>query len=95
MWCFPRTGTDYIIQRRPLVHCGSGPSFCEECKELAKYPKLCLVKYYSMSPEPSRPIDTFKIKGREQKMEFEIEKVFETEEEARAYAIDNLIPIDI
>lgn len=95
MWCFPRTGSDLIIQRRALVHCSSGPSWCEECKELAKYKKICLVRIYSLSPEPTRSTDLFIIKGREQKMEFEIEKVFEKEEEARAHAIENLIPIDI
>jgi len=95
MWCFPRAGSDYIIQRRSLVHCSSGPSFCEECKEQAKIIKVCLVKIYSHSPNPTRPVDKFMIKGREQKMEFQIEKIFESDEEARAHAIENLIPIDI
>jgi len=62
---------------------------------VVKERKICLVKYYTLPSDETRPVAEFIINGKKQFMEYEIEKIFETEEEARQYGMMHKIRIEL
>ena len=79
----------YIIRRIAMAHCKRGPARCEKCRALDTT-KLCLLDV--APPQPGmiqrRVIDV--VTGSAKAfLEFDVARVFETEEEARGYAAEH------
>lgn len=83
--------SSYIIRKIPIVHCARGPENCKKCKEIYTE-KICLL---DISPphygEWTRRVIEVEIDGEKVCREFDVVKIFQSEDEAREYAEKNEI----
>ena len=83
---------DYIklIKKMTLIHCARGPLRCEKCRKLEEEgEKFCLIKAYLKAGKIARPMTEVVNIDKKILCEYDVEKVFKDEKEAKAYAIDN------
>lgn len=81
----------FIIRKMSIPHCARGPLRCKKCKEAEKVKKICLLKLYFEPGEITRPmIEIYKNK-KKCLCEYDIEKTFEDENEAKDYAKRNAL----
>ena len=83
---------DYIklIKKMSQIHCARGPSRCEKCRKLEEEgKKFCLIKAYLKAGKIARPMTEIVNIDKKILCEYDVEKVFRSEKEAKAYAIDN------
>ena len=76
----------HIIRRIRLAHCKRGPATCEKCREMDAEP-ICLLDI--CPPDPGlmqRRVIEVEGDGEVTWREFDVVLVFDSEEEARAYA---------
>lgn len=79
-----------------LFHCARGTRRCEKCKTLAaEGKKPCMIELYPRGGIMARPMMLLVVDGEELWFEYDVLKVFENESEARAYALENEIEIDL
>ncbi len=79
----------HIIRKIRLAHCKRGPERCEKCREMDEE-KICLLDI--CPPDQGmmqRRIIQLNRDGEETWREFDIVQIFESEEEAEAYAGEN------
>ena len=78
----------YIIRKIRLAHCKRGPAVCEKCREM-DVERICLLDICppdaGMVQRRTIPVN---IHGEEVWHEFDVVRVFESEEAAREYAIE-------
>ena len=75
--------SDYIIRRMSIPHCARGPTRCEKYKEAAEIKKICLLQIYYEPGNIARPVIEIMKDGEPQYCEFDVEKIFEDENEAK------------
>ncbi len=81
--------SDKIVKMVPF-HCARPKGACSKCTQLAEEgEKYCLISFPDSAEEISRPMITIEIDGEEVLCEFELEKIFKDENEAREYATNN------
>lgn len=79
----------YIIRTIRLAHCKKGPARCAQCREM-DVDKICLLDICPPHPgEIQRRVIEVELDGEHVWREFDVVKVFESEQEARAYAAAN------
>jgi hypothetical protein len=79
----------YVIRRIAMAHCKRGPARCEKCRA-ADTTKLCLLDVEPPDPgRVQRRVIEVAIGGAKSFREFDVARVFESEEEARRYAAEN------
>lgn len=79
----------YIIRKVRIAHCKRGPSVCEKCREMDAE-EICLLDICSpREGEIQRRVIQVNIGGEEIWREFDIVRMFESQEEAREYADKN------
>ncbi|MCU0724075.1 MAG: hypothetical protein MUC63_10775 [Planctomycetes bacterium] len=79
----------HVIRRIAMAHCKRGPARCEKCRA-ADSTKLCLLDVEPPNPGMiQRRVMEVEIGGVKSFREFDVARVFETEEEARRYAAEN------
>jgi len=86
---------DYIdiIKRMPKIHCARGPQRCRKCKEYQDDISFCLIRVYLEIQNEARPITEIYVGCRRIKGEYDIMKTFDSDEEAKEYAIKNNLEI--
>jgi len=81
----------YIIRAIKLAHCKRGPEHCEKCREM-DVTRICLL---DIAPDDygllQRRVIEVEWEGERTWREFDVVNVFESEDEARAYAEENRI----
>jgi hypothetical protein len=81
----------YVIRKLRLAHCKRGPDICEECRAM-DVAKLCLLDVCPpRMGEIQRRIIKLQMHGEETWREFDIVRVFESEQEAAHFAAENQI----
>jgi len=81
----------YIIRKMRMAHCKRGPALCEECQRM-DVERVCLLDISPPHPgEVQRRVIAVQHGGRQAWREFDIVRTFESEEEARQYAIEHEI----
>ncbi len=76
-----------IIKKISYIHCARGPMDCPKCRELSeKGVSYALVRIYIEPSVIARPLTPHKIAGKELMFEYDVEKRFNGEQEAREYA---------
>ena len=81
-----------IVKKVSYIHCARGPMGCPKCKEFEeKGESYALVKIYIEPGIVARPLTMYKIAGKDLMFEYDVEKRFNGEQEAREYAKDNCI----
>jgi len=82
---------NYIIRKIRLAHCKRGPATCEKCREM-DVERICLLDICPprMGEIQRRVIQT-NVAGEQVWREFDIVRMFESQEEARKYADENMI----
>jgi len=83
--------SEYIIRRILVPHCARGPQRCERCREMAQEKKICLLKIHFTKSSIARPVIEVYRQGERRFGEFEIEKIFKDENDAKDYAKKNAI----
>jgi hypothetical protein len=79
----------YIIRKVRIAHCKRGPSVCEKCREMDAE-KICLLDICPpREGEIQRRVIQVNVGGEEAWREFDIVRMFESQEEAREYADKN------
>jgi len=80
----------------PFIHCARGPKICNKCREMsAKEEKYALVRIYLESTEISRPLTKIMLKGQQIWAEYDIIMRFNNLYDAKKYAKENNIQINI
>ncbi|MCB9232217.1 MAG: hypothetical protein H6581_11165 [Bacteroidia bacterium] len=75
-----------IIEKIQIVHCARGPQRCEKCKAVEAN-KWALLNICPDNPGMvARRVTEFTWQGEKLWVEFEVEKVFESKQEARAWS---------
>ena len=83
-----------IVKKITLIHCARGPMWCDKCKKLeGEGEKFCLIKAFLKAGNIARPMTMIFFNNERILCEYEVEKVFEDEKEAKEYAINNNIII--
>lgn len=82
-----------IIKKLPKIHCARGPQWCEKCREAMKDTSFCLIKVYLEQGDVARPMTEIYVGCRRIYGEYDVVKRFESEKEAKQYAIKNGIDI--
>lgn len=82
-----------VIKKVPEIHCARGPEVCEKCRKAAENKSFCLLRVYLEPGKDARPITEIYIGCRKIVGEYDVVKMFETKEKAKAYAIDHGIEI--
>lgn len=78
-----------IIRTIRVAHCKRGPSICEECREMDAE-RICLLDIYPPGEgKMQRRAIEVSIGGERVWREFDVARMFDSEEEARAYAEEN------
>jgi hypothetical protein len=78
----------HVIRKMRLAHCKRGPATCEQCREMDE-PRICLLDVCpSDGGMMQRRVIKLSIDGEEVWREFDVVRVFESEEAARAYALE-------
>jgi len=81
--------SDKIVKMVPF-HCARPKGACSKCAQLTEEgEKYCLISFPYSAEEVSRPMITIEIDGEEVLCEFELEKIFKDETEAKEYATNN------
>ena len=81
----------YIIRRIRIAHCKKGPRICEKCREMSTE-RACLLDICPPRVgEIQRRVIQIERDGETIWREFDIVRVFESEEEATAYSGENAI----
>lgn len=81
----------HIIRRIRLAHCKRGPSICDKCREMDAE-KICLLDICPPNVgEIQRRVIQVNVEGEAVWREFDIVRVFDSEEEAKEYAARNAI----
>lgn len=86
--------TRYIIQKIRLAHCKKGPALCAQCREM-DVERLCLLDI--CPPDQGlvqRRVIQVQVDGELAWREFDVVRVFDDEQEARAYAEQEGIPFE-
>jgi len=69
-----------------LAHCKRGPATCEKCREMDAE-RICLLDICPPDPgQQQRRVIEVEVDGDVTWCEFDVVRVFDSEEEARAYA---------
>ena len=80
---------DHIIRRIRLAHCKRGPDRCAKCREMDQE-KICLLQLFSPGTSlAQRRTIQVQDNGEPIWREFEVVKAFDTEAEAREYAVEH------
>ncbi|MHA1276729.1 MAG: hypothetical protein ACTSQI_15320 [Candidatus Helarchaeota archaeon] len=87
--------SENIIRKISIPHCARGPKLCEKCKEAAKSKKICLLEIFLEPGNIARPTIEVIKNGEPHYYEFEIVKVFSTEQDAKEFAAKNNIDISL
>jgi len=79
------------IRRISSRHCARGAKRCAKCKEAEESapPPICLVRMYLLPSGAAAPVLFSERDGKRVMCEYETEREFESEEEARAFASEN------
>ena len=81
----------YIIRKVSLAHCKRGPSRCEKCREM-NIERICLLDICPPDQgKIQRRVIQVSREGEKVWREFDIVKIFESQEEAEKYAEENEI----
>lgn len=81
----------YIIRKVGLAHCKRGPSRCEKCREM-NIERICLLDICPPDQgKIQRRVIQVSREGEKVWREFDIVKIFESQEEAEKYAEENEI----
>lgn len=76
----------FIIRRIRIAHCKRGPATCEKCREM-DVEKICLLDICPPNPgQVQRQVIEVEAEGNVTWLEFDVARVFDSAEEARAYA---------
>ena len=79
----------YVIRRIRTAHCKKGPIACEKCREM-DVERICLLDICPPNPyQEQRRVIEIDVDGETTWCEFEVARVFESEQEAKAYAEAN------
>jgi hypothetical protein len=70
----------FVVRRIRIAHCKKGPARCDKCREMDAE-RICLLEICPQGDMQRRVIQIGDIW-----QEFEVARVFESEEDARAYA---------
>lgn len=84
---------DYVIQEMGGIHCARGPKWCPKCREMAQNVKFRLLKIHHAPTGHASPVIQVPVDGTPVWFEYDVERVFETEAEARAYADRHDVPV--
>jgi len=77
----------YIIRRIRLAHCSRGPERCEQCRQM-NAEKIALLDIAPPHPgEMARRVIAVDYHGQQLWREFDVARTFESEEQARQYAV--------
>ncbi len=81
----------YVIRRIRLAHCKRGPAVCAQCREMGQA-KICLLDISPPHPgEIQRRVIEVSLGGEMVWREYDVVRVFETQEEAQVYAEEHAI----
>ena len=81
----------YIIRSMRLAHCKRGPSVCEKCRRMSAK-RICLLDICPPRVgEVQRRVLEVNRGGEKAWREFDVVRIFESEEEAKAYAESHAI----
>lgn len=79
----------FVIRRIRQAHCARGPARCARCREMDRE----VIALLDIAPPQqglvARPTLPVAVGGQQVWREFDVVRVFESEEEARAYAEQN------
>jgi hypothetical protein len=76
-----------IIKKMPRIHCARGPEICGKCREYMKDISFSLVRVYLEPQQEARPITEIYVGCRKIVGEYDILKRFDSDKEAKEYAI--------
>ncbi len=75
----------YIVKKVQLTHCKRGPQSCEKCRAVAA-DKYCLLDICPDDPQIARPMVMVETNGAPIWREYDIEKIFDSRQDALEYA---------
>jgi 8-oxo-dGTP diphosphatase len=79
----------HIIRRMRMAHCKKGPALCEECRRM-NVERICLLDISPPQPgQVQRRVIAVRHGDEELWREFDVVRTFETEAEARQYAVEH------
>ena len=83
-----------VIKESYKLHCARGPKWCAKCKELIdEGPSYSLMRVYLEPGKDASPITEILVDGKKIWGEYDIIERFETEKEAKDYALKNGIDL--
>jgi len=86
----------HVVKKMPHIHCARGPKGCEKCKDYEKKGDTwALVKILLTPGEWARPITQVILKGQKIHAEYDIEMRFNDIIDAKKYAQDHEIEIQM
>ncbi|MFX1393987.1 MAG: hypothetical protein ACFFAH_10470 [Promethearchaeota archaeon] len=83
-----------LVKKMTLIHCARDPMRCDKCKKLEEEgEQFCLIKAFLKAGNIARPMTMIFFNNEKVLCEYDVEKVFKDEKEAKEYAINNSIKI--
>ena len=83
-----------MIKKMPHIHCARGPKGCEKCKEWAqKGNDFALIEVFLEGGKVARPMTEIYVGCQRIFGEYDVLRRFDSDEEAKQYAIDHGVEI--
>ena len=85
-------GGCHVIKKIAQAHCQRGPERCAKCREMSTNAPYSLLNICPKTPA-ARRVTKVDINGKKEWREFDVERIFDSPAEARAYAETHKIQI--